>query len=161
MDKLPFYRNYYEQPEIRNEDVGLEERVTITLKMVPKEIYSYLDIGCRDGTILNKLGSDLFKVAVDISYNILTSLKTKNKILSRSDALPFRSNYCDLIVCTEVLEHLKEKEFNLTISEMGNRANSRKLYYNLSPLSGRFGKQIIVLFKLQQYFLYPYAYGKL
>jgi ubiquinone/menaquinone biosynthesis C-methylase UbiE len=118
MDRLSFYRNFYEQPGIRNEDIGSEERVSIALEMVPLKINSCLDIGCGDGTVLDKLSFVSFKVALDISYNILMGLKTENKILSCSNALPFRSNYYDLIVCTEVLEHLQHKEFELTINEI-------------------------------------------
>ena len=118
MDGLPFYRNFYEQPGIRNEDVRFEERVSIALEMVPLKITSCLDIGCGDCSILDRLSSYFFKTALDISHNVLVRLKTENKLLARSNALPFQSNYYDLVVCTEVLEHLQQQEFDQTINEI-------------------------------------------
>lgn len=118
MDKLSFYRHYYEQTGIRDEDVGSEERVPMVLRMVPPKINSCLDLGCGDGTVLTKLDSDLFLVGLDISLNVLKKNKVKKKVQSRSKELPFKSNCYDMVICTEVLEHLQPEEFNLTINEI-------------------------------------------
>ena len=92
MNKLPFYRNFYEQTGIRKEDVTSEERVPITLEMVPLEVRSCLDLGCGDGTILHELDANWFKVGLDISYNALMNAKVERKVLAYSSMLPFRSN---------------------------------------------------------------------
>ena len=76
MDKLPFYRNFCEQPAMRYEDLASEERVSKDLEMMAYKIHLFLDLGCGDGTILDQLSSYFFKVALDISYNMLVRLKT-------------------------------------------------------------------------------------
>jgi len=118
MNKLPFYRNFYEQTGIRKENVNSEERVPITLEMVPLEVKSCLDLGCGDGTILDKLDAQWFKVGLDISYNALFNNKVERKVLACSSMLPFRSNSYDLVICTEVLEHLPSEQFEFSINEI-------------------------------------------
>jgi ubiquinone/menaquinone biosynthesis C-methylase UbiE len=142
MDQLSFYRNFYEQPGIRYENVGSEERVALTLKMVPSTIYSCVDLGCGDGTIIDQLDFEFFKVGLDISYNALKNVKTKNRIISRSNALPFRSNYYDLVICTEVLEHLQNEEFDLTINEI-ERAAKRYILISVPYQENLSQKQIL------------------
>ena len=118
MNGLPFYRNFYEQTGIRKENVNSEERVPITLGMIPLEIKSCLDLGCGDGTILNKLNPELFKVGLDISHDALLNAEVEKKVLACSSRLPFRSNSYDLVICTEVLEHLPSEQFELSINEI-------------------------------------------
>jgi ubiquinone/menaquinone biosynthesis C-methylase UbiE len=118
MIELPFYRNFYEQTGLRKEDISLEERVPITLGMIPLKIKSCLDLGCGDGTILNKLNRKLFKVGLDISHNALLNARVERKVLACSSMLPFRPNSYDLVICTEVLEHLPSEKFKLSINEI-------------------------------------------
>ena len=118
MDKLSYYRNFYEQEGVRSENVSSEERVFMALEMVPEGINSILDLGCGDGTLLKIFDSSLFKVGLDISYSVLQSVTVKKKVLACSSALPFGKNYYDIVLCTEVLEHLESEEFELTINEI-------------------------------------------
>jgi ubiquinone/menaquinone biosynthesis C-methylase UbiE len=109
---------FYEQATIADENVSAEERVPVTLTMVPAGIGTVLDLGCGDGTILRSMDSTLFKVGLDISYTALKLAKVGHPILASSEALPFRQNAFDLLMCTEVLEHLPPIIFETALSEI-------------------------------------------
>jgi SAM-dependent methyltransferase len=124
MENQKFYRQFYEQTGIREEEVDAEERVPVTLAMVPTDIGSVLDLGCGDGTLLRKIDSTLFRTGVDISRTALKLGTTGYRIQASSFSLPFKGGIFDLILCTEVLEHLPSGEYEKTLSEMqrvGNR----------------------------------------
>lgn len=118
MDKAPFYRQFYEQAGIAEEDVGAEERIPVTLAMIPADVSSILDVGCGDGTFLSSMDSPAVKVGIDISHATLRLVKTGHRVLASSDILPFRENGFDLVVSTEVLEHLPPVVFEASCGEM-------------------------------------------
>jgi SAM-dependent methyltransferase len=118
MTTLHYYRAFYEQDGIRSEDVASEERVSLTLNLVPTEILSVLDMGCGDGTLIEMLSADYFKAGLDISHNVLKRVQEKKKALALASAIPFPKNSFDLVLCTEVIEHLEQEEFELTLVEL-------------------------------------------
>jgi SAM-dependent methyltransferase len=118
MENQKFYRQFYEQTGIREEEINLEERVPVTLAMVPTNIVSVLDLGCGDGTLLRKIDSTLFRTGIDISRTALKLGTTGYRIQASSASLPFQEGIFDLILCTEVLEHLPSEEYEKTLSEM-------------------------------------------
>ena len=118
MDKAPFYRQFYEQAGIAKEIVSAEERTPITLAMIPGDMRSLLDVGCGDGTLLQSLDSGLLRVGLDISHTTLRLAETGHRVLASSDILPFRENEFDIVVSTEVLEHLPPVVFEAACSEM-------------------------------------------
>ncbi len=113
-----FYRQFYEQATIAGENVSAEQRVPVTLSMFPNGIRSVLDLGCGDGTLLGIMDETLFKVGIDISYKALRLVKRGNLIQASSEVLPFRRDTFDLLMCTEVLEHLPETLFEATLKEI-------------------------------------------
>lgn len=118
MDKAPFYRQFYEQAGIADEDVSSEERIPLTLGMIPNDVDSILDVGCGDGTFLHSIDSVAVKVGLDISHTTLRLAETGHRVLASSDILPFRENEFDIVVSTEVLEHLPPVVFEAARSEM-------------------------------------------
>lgn len=43
INQVPHYLRFYDQAEIRKENVGNEERVPVTLELIPDKINSLLD----------------------------------------------------------------------------------------------------------------------
>ena len=100
------------------DNLELEERIPLALQMMPSDIQAALDIGCGDGNILSKISPDCNKVGIDISYNALKSNLTENRALAVSNNLPFRDGQYDIVICTEVFEHLPDRVFEETIGEI-------------------------------------------
>lgn len=83
-------------------------------KLQPREIF---DAGCGEGFILkklkeNKIGSKL--LGIDFSKNAIEIGKKLHPTLSLQHAsiydIPFKSDTFDLVICSEVLEHLENPE---------------------------------------------------
>ncbi|RJQ38221.1 class I SAM-dependent methyltransferase [Candidatus Microgenomates bacterium] len=78
---------------------------------------SILDAGCGEGFTLNKLfehkigkkleGIDGSEIAVSIGKKMFPNLTLKKGDIYK---LPFNENSFDLVICTEVLEHLENPE---------------------------------------------------
>lgn len=89
-------------------------RLVRTLQMLRSHVRSgrrVLDVGCGDGTTMMHLGGN--RVGVDVSMDVLKSAKARSGadvVLGSALALPFRDGSFDVVVCTEVLEHLDDVE---------------------------------------------------
>jgi SAM-dependent methyltransferase len=123
MTKLQYYKDFYEQEGIRFEDVATEERISLAYNLVPKKINSILDVGCGDGTLLELLSSDYMKAGVDISFNVLLRVEENKKAQALASAVPVTENLFDLVVCTEVIEHLENDQYEPTLAELQRVAN--------------------------------------
>ncbi|MGA2911572.1 MAG: class I SAM-dependent methyltransferase [Candidatus Levyibacteriota bacterium] len=82
-----------------------------------KKVDSILDVGCGEGFTLNRLkehgigkkleGLEYSKDAILLGKKTYPDIKiTQGSIY----ALPYKANSFDLVLCTEVLEHLEESE---------------------------------------------------
>jgi len=95
-----------------------EERIKETRQAIPDDCRSVLDIGCGDGRITNALaatGADV--VGVDLSLEALRYVQA-SKVLASVDALPFRNASFDIVLCTELLEHLPFTVYHKALSEV-------------------------------------------
>lgn len=82
-----------------------------------KKVDSILDVGCGEGFTLNRLkehgigkhleGIEYLKDAIELGKKTYPDIKiTEGSIYN----LPYKDNFFDLVLCTEVLEHLEEPE---------------------------------------------------
>jgi len=90
-------------------------RLSQILKMAKTVAFkSFLDIGCAEGYYLKFMpsnqGSKGYRVGLDIAKNYLLKAKKEApealRVLGDAQELPFRNHSFDLVLCTEVLEHL-------------------------------------------------------
>lgn len=111
-------KKYYEQEDVwKKINVRTEKRLKATLQLIPKDIQSILDIGCGDGRFTNELDGFKSVIGLDISKTALKKIRHK-KILGKCDMLPFHDNIFDLVIATELLEHLNNNIYNKTIKEL-------------------------------------------
>lgn len=112
--------NYYELPAIWGTEISEEDkdRIKKILSFIPHEINSVLDLGCGDGILTNILIEKYPNtMAFDISREALSYVK-ESKIQGTIDRLPFKDLEFDLIINTEVLEHLPRKVLINAVNEM-------------------------------------------
>ena len=111
--------NYYEQFDWAKANLAekLIEKIIVIKKNIPKDVFTIIDIGCGNGIISNSLNDEFNIYAVDRSRNALQYVKTK-KILSSADNLGISSNTFDLVLSSEMLEHLAEDIFIRAINEL-------------------------------------------
>lgn len=85
-----------------------------------REVESILDVGCGEGFTLHRLkekgigkkleGLEYLQTAIDLGKELYPDIKiTQGSIYN----LPYEDNSFDLVLCTEVLEHLEEPEIAL------------------------------------------------
>ena len=94
------------------------KRVEQTISLIPQDAHTILDLGCGDGMVSNPLvekGRDV--TGVDISAEAMRFFKGK-KVPSSVDCLPFPDRSFDLVLCTEVLEHLSGGIYEKTLREI-------------------------------------------
>lgn len=117
---MDYKKTYYEQqgPWLRKK--AGQERLNKIVDVIPSDVQTVLDIGCGNGYLINfLLENKKYKklVGLDISSKALRYIKTE-KILGDIINLPFQEDSFDLIVCSEIIEHLTEEDFIKAISEV-------------------------------------------
>ena len=109
--------NYYENA---NETARAKEIVSY----LPDEVKFILDIGCGNGIITNMIDKE-FVLGMDFASVPLKNVK-KNAICASINSLPLRENKFDLIITTEVLEHLSDQIYTKAVQEI-NRLKAKYL----------------------------------
>jgi 2-polyprenyl-3-methyl-5-hydroxy-6-metoxy-1,4-benzoquinol methylase len=114
-----FELKYYNQKDIwKNYDNNLREitRAKRTIRLIPEDVETVLDIGCGNGIITNMI--DLpFVVGIDFARIPLSQVNA-NAIQASIDALPIKNRKFDLVILTEVLEHLDDETYIKAIKEL-------------------------------------------
>lgn len=91
-----------------------------TLDLINSSIKSndnILDVGVGLGRLLSKVNKQVNKFGVDIDIEQLSRVdKSINVCLSKVEELPYEDEYFDVIVCTDVLEHVID--LNLAIKNI-------------------------------------------
>lgn len=104
---------YYDQENLwGKETLSQREQIRIndTLNLIPQDVSNIIDLGCGDGRITNRLSPYKMIVGTDLSRSALQHVKTC-KVIASADALPFKEASFDLVITTEVLEHLPTENY--------------------------------------------------
>lgn len=115
MEVKDYKQEYYERPEHWAEDFLKKpwerERIEETVKVVPSDVQSVLEVGCGNGAFINYvIGKYPKLVGLDSSKEALKHVRAET-VFGSIDNLPFKLNNFDLIVCLETLEHLPQEVF--------------------------------------------------
>jgi SAM-dependent methyltransferase len=102
--------------DTNNNSIPRINRAKISVDLIPNDVVSILDIGCGDGMITNMINKPLV-IGIDFVRFPLTKVK-KDAIQGLIDFLPIKSKKIDLIIVTEVFEHLNKKIFSKAIDEI-------------------------------------------
>lgn len=111
---------YYEQEVIWNRPLKdtETERIEMTINSIPSGVSSILDVGCGDGRITNRLACSYPQVVgVDISEEALKHVQTK-VVRASAEHLPFKNRSFDLVMATELIEHLPKPIYQKTLGEI-------------------------------------------
>ncbi len=94
-------------------------RILKTINLFPNDsdIQTVLDVGCRDGRLLNLLGERYETMGMDIGEESLQKVRGMTRVGS-IDEIPFQDKSFDLTLCTEVLEHLPDDVMYKGIEEL-------------------------------------------
>ena len=103
------------------EDSLWTEAQDITLQVLRKYIkkdFNILDIGVGLGNTLSRIDTETKKYGIDITLSQLKHCMEKgiDVALAKAEKLPYISSFFDIIICTDVLEHVLD--LNATINEM-------------------------------------------
>jgi SAM-dependent methyltransferase len=86
------------------------QRIKATLSLIPDDVKTILDIGCGDGRITNRLANSYRVVGADLASDRLNKLASA-KVCMNIIAPAFKGASFDLVMLTEILEHLPDRVF--------------------------------------------------
>ncbi|MFW6352627.1 MAG: class I SAM-dependent methyltransferase [Bacteroidota bacterium] len=105
----------------RYSDKNIETKAKAFISMIPEDVDTILDVGCGNGLITNQLYGRYDVTGLDISEPALRYVKTK-KVCASASAIPFADREFDLVLSSQLLEHLEEKDFFGSLSEINRVA---------------------------------------
>jgi SAM-dependent methyltransferase len=112
--------SYYEQEDIWGGELDARNlaRVEATIRELPRGNYSVLDLGCGDGRLTNQLLA-LYPsvVGVDISSVALRHVEAR-KLIASGVYIPFADHIFDIVLTTELLEHLPPDAYRMALGEL-------------------------------------------
>jgi SAM-dependent methyltransferase len=120
-------QNFYDLRWAGADEITVRERnrVAATVGMVPSDCCSILDVGAGNGLLSNELaarGKSL--LAVDISEVALSRVKAPTLQRSADNLQGVEDRSFDLVLCTEMLEHLDDATYQGALREFNRVALS-------------------------------------
>jgi len=109
-------QKYYEEYDWSNfKDASINYDVIASL--IPENVHSIIDIGCGNGLITNRLSEKYAVLGVDRSFAALENVKC-NKLQASCDQVSVENESFDLVLSSELLEHLDDQTFTKTLVEL-------------------------------------------
>lgn len=118
MDNAKFYE-VFDWSQFKDAEINIKFISTI----IPNDVKSIIDVGCGNGLITNVLASNYVILGVDRSQKALEFVNT-NKLLADCNNIPVCDRSFDLVLSSEVLEHLPDDIFDSTAKEFSRIAKS-------------------------------------
>ena len=99
----------------------MHDKIDVLLSFIPSDVESIVDVGCGNGLITNALKKQFKIVGIDRSIAALKFVKSL-KVNGDINTLPVKTNSIDLLLVSEVLEHLDDKVLEKAIAELQRTA---------------------------------------
>jgi SAM-dependent methyltransferase len=99
------------------DDPKIQLRARMFEEMIPEAVRSIVDVGCGDGAITNRLARRWQVTGVDTSSTALAHLET-TAIEASATRLPLPDRSFDLVLSSEMLEHMPSDAYAQAIDEM-------------------------------------------
>lgn len=142
MNLEQYYKDYYTKNNYKLENWKMHSRYGFLEKFLlsDKHNATVLDIGCGDAS-LSKVSEDLEYFGIDINVDVAVTKRAKQWDITQFP-YPFEDKFFDLIVCSEVLEHMIDpisilREANRVLKDDGriliSTPNINWLDYKLYP----------------------------
>ena len=113
--------SYYEQYKVWErtfwDDPFWAHKARIMTAMIPSGVQTILDVGCGNGAMTNFLAGTYKVCGIDKSETALRYV-TPRRICGESCRIPLKSATFDLVLCSEILEHLPDRVYTDTITEI-------------------------------------------
>jgi len=104
------WQNYDTSADIKKKALRIAE-------IIPSEVRTILDVGCGNGIITNELSSRWDVTGLDNSAQALEFVKTK-KVLASALSIPFEDKSFDLVISSEMLEHMNQVDLERAVNEI-------------------------------------------
>jgi len=97
-----------------------DQLVALLLRLAGKKVNIIIDVGCGKGVLRDYLKENSIDVnayvGCDVDKETLREVSNTERVLCHAQHMPFKQNIADVIVCSEVLEHIPNP--NLGFSEL-------------------------------------------
>ncbi len=96
--------------------LAIKERAAIIRDRLPSDVRTILDVGCGVGLVTKSLARSHSVVGMDVSRDVHRGA-AEPRVCGLSTSLPFRAGSFDLVLATQIVEHLTDDDLHGTMQE--------------------------------------------
>lgn len=115
-DNRAFYDHHWQHADT-SRDEHVVAKGDLLMTMIPDDVRTIVDVGCGDGYLTQRLAEKWDVTGIDRSPVALAKLRCRT-LEASADALPLPDRSMDLLLSSQVLEHLPDGVFERALAEM-------------------------------------------
>jgi len=117
MDNIKLYEQEKHWGKLKK-DFKFLDKVRMIKALIPEDVKTILDVGCGDGALTNLLSRERYQiVGYDRSEEALKHVEVEKK-KGGIDYIQFPDKSFDLLICSQVLEHIPDTIYQKSIDEL-------------------------------------------